>query len=334
MRHYILTLLVFFTFGSLKSQYSTTYSPENDSITDLSVQEFDFSKRKKVFWTAGISSYVAMGTGLYFAWYDNYPQSGFHTFNDWNEWRNMDKAGHAYSAYFQSSLIHDLSQWAGYSDEKAMMISSLSSIAGQLTIEVMDGFSRDWGFSVSDMASNLVGTGLFYIQEKKWKEQRIKMKMSYWPESYSEESFSSESGLFSTTQKERSKALFGSSGIERFLKDYNGQTIWLSANLRAFMPDSRIPKFLNLALGYSARNLYGGFANSWDLSGDTFVVDESQFPRSSQWILGLDINLESIYHSTEFGKALFKVLDIFKFPAPAVSYDTQDGFQFHLLFLN
>jgi len=50
--------------------------------------------------------------------------------------------------------------------------------------------------------------------------------------------------------------------------------------------------------------------------------------------LALDYDLLKVKHSTIFGKALFKVLNIFKFPAPGVSYDTHEGFKFHLLFLN
>ncbi len=40
--------------------------------------------------------------GLYSAWYSNYPQTNFHFFNDNNEWKQVDKVGHAYSAYIES----------------------------------------------------------------------------------------------------------------------------------------------------------------------------------------------------------------------------------------
>jgi hypothetical protein len=40
---------------------------------------------------------------------------------------------------------------------------------------------------------------------------------------------------------ERSDELFGSSWIERMLKDYNGQTYWLSANLNHFSKDQIYP---------------------------------------------------------------------------------------------
>src|SRR5690242_7933555 len=36
---------------------------------------------------------------LYTQWYQSYPQSRFHFFNDVDEWNQMDKAGHLMTAY-------------------------------------------------------------------------------------------------------------------------------------------------------------------------------------------------------------------------------------------
>lgn len=302
--------------------------------TGHATHALDVSKRKKVFAIAGISAYSAASVALYQSWYKNYERTGFHSYNDWGQWKNMDKAGHVYSAYAQSFLIHNLASWAGYDDDKALKIGTLSSLVGQLTIEVMDGFSKDWGFSWSDMGANLVGTGGYYIQEKVWGEQRLKMKMSYWPVSYDQGLFTSISGANATSLDIRANQLYGKSGIEKFLKDYNGQTIWVSADIKAFFPDSKWPDILDLAIGYSAKNLYGGNTNTWEMEGETFRIDDLTQTRSRQWVLALDYDLSSVYHSTKFGTALFKVLDIFKYPAPGVSYDSHNGWAFHLFFLN
>ena len=48
----------------------------------------------------------------------------------------------------------------------------------QSTVEVMDGFSAEWGFSWSDMAANAIGMGTFVAQEAIWDEQRIILKIS------------------------------------------------------------------------------------------------------------------------------------------------------------
>lgn len=328
---YSIILLLVFS-GTCFGQNS---QPEHDSGTDsLSTSSVNFSKRKKVFWTAGITGYTAMATGLYFAWYDKYDQSSFHLFNDWDEWHNVDKAGHVYSAYLQTSLIYDLGRWAGYTEDKALLISSVASLWGQLNIELMDGFSTEWGFSLSDVGANVLGTSLFYFQQKHWKEQRLQLKMSYWPVKYSKEPIPSENILLATSAYDRTVGLYGAGGIERFLKDYNGQTIWISANLSSFFPDSKLPKWLAIAGGYSAKNLYGGFGNEWEVDGGSLTLDDSLYPRVGQFVLAIDYDLSKIKHSTEFGKALFKVLNIFKFPAPGVEYNKQDGFRFRLVFLN
>lgn len=302
-----------------------------DSLQDSQV---NFAKRKKVFWSAGITGYTAMATGLYFAWYKQYDQSSFHLFDDWGEWQNVDKAGHVYSAYLQSELIYDLSRWAGYEEGKALLISSVASLVGQMNIELMDGFSTKWGFSVSDLGANILGTSLFYFQQKHWHEQRLKLKMSYWPISYSKEALASETGLEESSLYNRSVGLYGANGVERFLKDYNGQSIWISANLSSFLPNSKLPKWLALAVGYSAKNLYGGFGNQWEINDENFLADAQGYPRTSQFVLAIDYDLSKIKHSTEFGKALFKILNIFKFPAPGIEYNKQDGLRFRLVFLN
>lgn len=328
---YSIIFLIIFSASCFGQSSQPLVDTRADSLHDTKV---NFSKRKKVFWTAGITGYTAMATGLYFAWYDNYDQSSFHLFNDWDEWQNVDKAGHVYSAYLQSSLIYDLGRWAGYNEDKALLISSVASLWGQLNIELMDGFSTDWGFSLADMGANVLGTSLFYVQQKVWKEQRLQLKMSYWPVKHSRATFPSENGLLTTSNYDRSVNLYGAGGIERLLKDYNGQTIWISANLSSFFPNAGLPKWLAIAGGYSAKHLYGGFSNEWDIDNQNFILDSQLYPRTSQFVLAIDYDLSKIKHSTEFGKALFKVLNIFKFPAPGLEYNKQDGFRFRLVFLN
>jgi hypothetical protein len=57
---------------------------------------------------------------------------------------------------------------------------------------------------------------------------------------------------FHTTQYQYRPNVLGSSLAEQMLKDYNGQTYWLSVNLHSFYKGSKIPKWLNLAIGYGA----------------------------------------------------------------------------------
>ena len=44
----------------------------------------------------------------------------------------------------------------------------------------------------------------------------------------------------------------GNDVTEEFLKDNNGQTYWLSANINSFFKTNDIPNLLNITFGYGA----------------------------------------------------------------------------------
>jgi hypothetical protein len=303
-----------------------------DSLSQA-YQEVDYTQRKKTLLYGVGSSYIAGSTGLYFAWYRQNPQSSFHFFDDRREWLGMDKLGHIYSGYNQAFIMHKGLKWAGYEDNKALLYSALVGIGFQSTIEIMDGFSSKWGFSNADFITNIVGVSGFVIQDKMWKEQRLTFKMSYWPISYPSDIINSESQLFSSTLNERADDLYGSS-VGRFLKDYNGQTIWLSVNVSSFLNNNLWPEWLSLAIGYSGQNMYGGFDNQWSINDESFILDPKLYPRYGQFVLALDYNLTAFRSQSPFVNTLLDLLNLLKFPAPAVQYNRIDGLKFSLLFLN
>ncbi|MBK8495114.1 MAG: hypothetical protein IPL50_08805 [Chitinophagaceae bacterium] len=85
--------------------------------------------------------------GLYHAWYKNYPQSNFHTFNDMPEWKGMDKIGHAYGVYAESLASMELWRWTGIDREKRRWYGGRSGPVYHTVMEVLDGFSAEWGWS-------------------------------------------------------------------------------------------------------------------------------------------------------------------------------------------
>ena len=52
-------------------------------------------KKKRIWFIAGsnVVGYGGAMVALYSAWYKNYPQTNFHTFNDFPEWKQVDKVG-------------------------------------------------------------------------------------------------------------------------------------------------------------------------------------------------------------------------------------------------
>lgn len=272
--------------------------------------------RLRLWLTAGANA--ALWTGSFIAldkaWYADYPRSGFHFFDDGPEWNQADKLGHVWSTYQVSRASTEMWKWTGLSDRTAVVLGGSSGMLYQSVIELQDAYSVDWGFSWGDMAANLAGAGLFVFQELHWKEQRIQVKLSYWPRDYPQR------------LEGRADELFGASAIERILKDYNGQTYWLSANVSDFLPRTRVPRWLNMALGYGATGMYGGRTNVWT-DGEGAVHDYSNVPRRRVFYLSPDIDFTKIKTNSRFMRSLFFVLNAVKVPAPALQLDNQGKFR-------
>ncbi len=270
-------------------------------------------------WTVGAGQAVLWaGTfvGLNKAWYQDYPRESFHLFNDWPEWQQMDKAGHVWTSYQLSRISGDMWKWTGVNERKAIWLGGASGIAFQSIIEILDGFSSEWGFSLTDMAANVAGSAVYVGQALTWKQQRLSIKFSYFPFNYP------------PAYQNRAEDLFGSPGIERALKDYNSQTYWISANLHDFFPASRIPRWLNISLGYNARLMLGGRENKWtDDAGVTY--DYTGEPRYRRIFLSADIDLTRIRTRSPLLRSVFSALNTLKIPAPALEYNTKGEWRLH-----
>lgn len=283
----------------------------------------------------GIGS-VFYGTGTYFlynAWYKNNGTSKFHLFNDWGEWKNMDKVGHIYTGYNQSSIAFDAAKWTGLNEDKSLLFGVTMGMLLQSTIEVMDGFSPKWGFSLTDMASNVFGVSAFYFEQKYWGEQKITFKVSSRKISYPLTPIYSSDGVGETNLENRANDLFGTTFPQRYLKDYNAQTYWVSFNIKSLINNTRVPEWLNIAVGYSGENLFGGFSNTWEDPDGAIYSFDGEYPRHSQFLIAPDIDLRRIKVRSHFLKALLKGLNIFKIPTPAIEINTKGEFVFHLLYL-
>jgi len=293
------------------------------------------SLHKPRFYTAVAFSgvaYTGFSIGLYNSWYKNFEREPFHLYNDWGEWRHMDKFGHIYSGYFQASLCYKGARWTGLSKNKSMWTGMIMSTVFQSTIEVMDGFSAKWGFSGYDVGANILGLTAFGIQQHLWDNQKIKLKMSSLPQSYAQNPIISESGLAQTSLEERTNQLFGDNYFESFLKDYNAQTYWASINVHDFLnTGNKWPQWLNIALGYGAQNMYGGYENNWEYLGERYVLDSNKFPRYSQFYLGFDVDMEKIKTKNHFFRTVLSVFNIFKIPSPALEVNTLGEIKFHIL---
>lgn len=248
--------------------------------------------------------------GLNQIWYADYPRSKFHFINDNNEWLQMDKVGHMYSAYHLGRFGVEMLNWSGADQKKQLIYGAGLGFAFLTAVEVLDGYSSQWGASPADIIANATGTGLYVSQELLWKEQRIIPKFS-----------------FHTTQYANMRPnLLGKSLNEQILKDYNGQTYWLSVNVHSFAKESKIPKWLNVAFGYGAEGMISGNVQ------DDIPISVENPERYRQFFLSFDVNLAKIDTKSHFLKTIFSVFNTIKIPAPTLEYSVNKGFKAHALY--
>jgi len=262
----------------------------------------DLKKRRTLIVTESTAYTIAMG-GLYQLWYAKYPSSNFHTINDNAEWMQMDKMGHAMTSYYIGKLGMELLKWTGDNKKNQLIYGASLGFAFLTTIEIFDGFSKEWGFSTGDIVANASGTALLIGQELFWNEQRIQYKYSFHQTQYANQN----------------PNLLGSNFLEETLKDYNGQTYWLSANISSFAKKTKIPKWLNVAIGYGAEHMISGYPLETN-------------NRYRQFYLSLDLDLTKIETNSKFLKNVFTAINFIKIPAPTLSYSSKNKIQFHYLY--
>ena len=308
----ILSFLVclFFSLSSFAQDSTAKEQLNNSAIKSITkLTNHQINNRVKIIATTNIVGYGAVMVALYATWYKNYPQTHFHFFNDIKEWQQIDKIGHAYSAYAESKASMELWRWTGISRKKRILLGGMSGAFYQTLIETLDGFSAEWGWSWGDFGANIIGSGLFVSQELAWDEQRIQYKFSFHRKSYSDPSLN-----------QRSDKIFGKSIAERFLKDYNGQTYWLSTNIKSFFPKSKFPPWLMISIGTGAEGMFGATDNIGRDSSGNVNFNRTDIKRYRQWYLAPDIDLTKIKTRHKGIKLALTLLNIVKFPMPSLEY--------------
>ena len=285
---------------SQKSPFENTLRP-SDSLNHI---------RKNTVLISEIA--VGAGTliGLNQLWYADYPRSNFHFINDNSDWLQMDKAGHAFSSYHLGRLSSEMLKWSGVSKRKQLLYGSGVGFVFLTAVEVLDGYSSQWGASTGDIIANASGTALYVSQELIWNEQRITPKFSF----------------HTTKYADLRPDVLGSSFSEQILKDYNGQTYWLSFNLYSYAKGTKIPKWLNLAVGYGAEAMISANQKNNSIYSSTGTRPFRQF------YLSLDINLTKINTNSSLLKTLFSVINTIKVPAPTIEFKRFNDVKYHLIY--
>jgi uncharacterized protein YfiM (DUF2279 family) len=254
------------------------------------------------------TAYSAALVGLHQLWYKEQARTGFHFFDDNAQWKQVDKAGHLYTTYHISRVGTQALRWAGLPAGKAAVLGGITGLVFQTPIEVLDGFSAAYGASWGDVAANTAGAALYVGQQFLWREPRLHPRFSFRP----------------TALAPLRPNMLGKNLPEQTLKDYNGQTYWLSFDVTPWLgTESRFPGWLNVSLGYGAQNMV--YAND--------AVNRAQgFRPYRQYYLSLDVNFTRIPTRSRLLRSLFFVLNTVHVPAPALEFNRERGVVFHPLY--
>lgn len=285
-------VFLFLTFPCL------AFSQSNDSSISIN------KKRLSTFVIGSAATYSITLIGLNELWYEDSPKQSFRFFNDNAEWKQVDKLGHFYSSFYLSYGTSGSLQWCNIKQKKSDLIGSLVGFGVMLPIEIMDGFSASYGASAGDLLANAAGAAFFLGQSVLWKELRIYPKFSFHQSDYA---------------RQRPNVL-GNGMPGEILKDYNGQTYWISFDMDKFI---RFPRWLNLAAGYGAegmiyardeQNMNAGYAQAY-----------------RQFYISVDFDLRAIKTRSRVVNTLIFIASMIKLPAPAIEFSSK-GTKFHAFY--
>lgn len=246
--------------------------------------------RLNAFITSSSLVYTGALVGLNELWYKNAPRQSFQFFNDNTEWNQVDKLGHFMSSFQIASVTQRCLRWSGVPKKKSDLFGALTGFITLAPIEVLDGYSARYGASSGDLIANAMGPLLFYSQQKLWDDIRIFPKFSY----------------RNTRYAPLRPEILGDDLVSRVLKDYNGQTYWLSVDVDKFV---RFPKGINLAIGYGAESMV--FAREYQNL-------ENGYQPYRQWYFSLDPDLTAIPTNSKTLKTILFFANMIKLPSPTV----------------
>lgn len=287
----LIVVIIFFSF------LHSNVSAQNLQEQGLLPASASFNRQRFNIVVISEASLTTLATiGLQYLWYKKFPKSRFHFFNDNQEWLNMDKVGHSTSAYNIAAFQYNMMRWSGVNKTSSLWVGIGSALAYMSMIEISDGFSAQWGFSPGDMIANISGITIFGLQQSIWHQQRIMMQYSY----------------HNTIFQKYHPGELGTNLPERMLKDYNGQSYWLSFNLSSFMGKTNFPKWITANFGYGATGMTGAITNPTNVDGKTIP----SFARQRKLFFGIDGAFtanKSITYPSWF--------NIFKIPSPAIEWN-------------
>lgn len=270
----------------------------------------DTARLKRVAYSQ-LGSYIAGVSFLSFVWYKDSKRVPFHYYDDSKGYLQVDKAGHAFTAYRESYAAYHALRSSGLNKKKSLWFGGTAGLLFQTPIEVFDGLYEHWGFSWTDMIANAFGSVLFISQEALFDEQLVLMKFSYSPSIYPDY-----------------HSKLGEHAVDQFFLDYNAHTYWLSMGLQQASGIEAIPQWLNFAVGYGGNGMIGEFENPTWYNGAPFPY----LQRYRQVLFSFDVNFAKIKTNSRFLKRVFRTINLIKIPFPTLELNQKEGLRFRPMY--
>ncbi len=261
-----------------------------------------------------IAVYLISLLWLSSVWYNTYTE--FHFFDDLFEWEYLDKLGHFFASFHLGLFFYKIfGEPDNFNSSLQKKWICFSGFVLLLPIEILDGFSLNYGASPADLLANGLG-GLFC-----YCHLTFKILSDTLPK------FSFHFTAFGIIRPD----LLGSNIFQQTIKDYNGQTYWLSVDINKFFKSNILPSWLMLTVGYGAEGLLGGHDNVWN-TNDGELKDYSSVARTKRLLISIDINANNLRMKNKFLNYLFASFVLIKFPAPALEINFERGIIFHPIY--
>lgn len=254
--------------------------PGSDSLQTLS--------KLRLGAVAGLTA-VSFGASYFLVlkndWWNN-SEGGFHFANDFDYAKNLDKGGHFFAGVALGEFFYEGYHWAGLSEFQSYFWAGVSAGLTHVGIDIKDGFSPEWGYSVGDVLSGTLG-GFWPMAERYVPAFRyFDYKWSYWI---------------------NSSAYYDQSETDLFADDYVNQTHWLSVKVDRLLPQSW------------ARFWPDGLALATGVSIDEGVYTQGQGHGRYEWYVGPDWDLEGLFKpKSRWARKVVNTLNYIRFPAPTL----------------
>jgi hypothetical protein len=205
---------------------------------------------------------------------------------------NLDKFGHFYGGHLVGEWFYDMVKWSGKTREQSLKWAGIFGSSVALFIEIKDGFSPTWGFSLHDFAAGSLGSFYPYLQSKSRFLNALDYKWSYY---------------------RRNNYYFKCIDYEgEFQDDYSNHTFWFTFNPKRYSPKAKWPKWLGVSVGIGIDDTW----NNYHLGKANVVQGAGAY----EFYLAPDIDFRALLPQKPGWQRVAKVLNFIKFPTPALRF--------------